>query len=47
MLERQGLKDFLWTRVPWARLYNEVILRKDEARRTIELVKKRFEEIEN
>lgn len=46
-LEKQGLKDHLWIRVPYARLYTEILRGRDDAKRTVDIVRKRFEELEN
>jgi hypothetical protein len=42
LLEKQDLKDNLWLKSTWARLYCEIVLKKEESKKTIELLKKKI-----
>jgi hypothetical protein len=44
-LEKQDLKEELWLKSTWARLYNEIILSRDSTK-TLEALKKKIEDIE-
>lgn len=37
----------MWIRVPYARLYTEILRGRDDAKRTVDVLRKRFEELEN
>ena len=45
-LEKQDLKEQLWLKCTWARLYNEIILGQDTLK-TLESLKRKIDDIQN